>query len=404
MTSGSANLPRQPESGELYDGLLIFMVGVLMTLGAVMAYSTGISISGAELDFERWWQTPLKQTVFAVAGFLAMVLAAMCDYRWLKWERAGRWWPAAGLWCLAVVLVAVMYVPGVGLQQLGATRSIILIPGLFTFQPPEVAKIAMVVALAALLASPYFNVRQAWPGLVVAMGCGGVLIGLVAIEDFGTAALMGVVMMLMLVLGGARWWHLMSLGAFGAVAGAGFIAMKPYRWQRIVTFFTEDADPQGAGYQIQQALMAIGAGGWWGRGLGAGVQKHDYLPQANNDFVLAIVCEELGIIGGMVVAAVFVAILWRGWWLVRRSNDPFGRLLAAGLTLMICLQAAFNVGVVTQSVPTKGISLPFVSAGGSGVLFLGLAAGLLASVGRADAQGAWRADGATTRTKVTGAT
>jgi cell division protein FtsW len=112
------------------------------------------------------------------------------------------------------------------------------------------------------------------------------------------------------------------------------------------------------------------------------VQKYGYLPQDNNDFILAIICEELGFAGGLLVVALFLALLWRGWRLAATAGDPFGRLLATGFTLLICLQAAFNIGVVTDSVPTKGISLPFVSAGGSGVLFLGVAAGLLASVGR----------------------
>ena len=145
-------------------------------------------------------------------------------------------------------------------------------------------------------------------------------------------------------------------------------------------FLPEAPDPQGAGYQIDQALIAIGSGGWCGRGLGAGVQKL-YLPQANNDFILAIICEELGIVGGLTIVGLFVLLLWRGWWIARQAPDRFGQLLALGLTLTITLQAAFNVAVVTDSVPTKGISLPFVSTGGSGVMFLGLAAGLLAAVG-----------------------
>jgi cell division protein FtsW len=157
--------------------------------------------------------------------------------------------------------------------------------------------------------------------------------------------------------------------------------------ERIMTFVSAQPDERGEGYQIKQALLAIGSGGWWGRGLGAGIQKYDYLPQDNNDFILAIICEELGIVGGIAVAVLFLVFLWRGWHVAKTAPDRFGRLLALGLTLTICLQAAFNIGVVTQSIPTKGISLPFVSAGGSGVVFLGVAAGLLASVGRREGPG-----------------
>ncbi|RMF81072.1 MAG: hypothetical protein D6744_07550 [Planctomycetota bacterium] len=152
---------------------------------------------------------------------------------------------------------------------------------------------------------------------------------------------------------------------------------------RVMSFIESWSDLSKASYQVTQSLIAIGSGGWWGRGLGAGVQKYGYLPQDNNDFIFAIVCEELGIVGGLVVIALFLLLLWRGWRIACATLNPFGRLLAAGVTLMICLQAAFNIAVVTNCVPTKGISLPFVSAGGSGVLFLGMAAGLLASVGGA---------------------
>ena len=210
----------------------------------------------------------------------------------------------------------------------------------------------------------------------------GLLIGLTGIEDYGTAALMGLVMLALMFLGRARWTHLGLMCLLAAVAGTVLVLVKQHRIDRIQAFFSKVPDTTGAGYQINQALLAIGSGGWFGRGLGAGVQKYGYLPQDNNDFILAIICEELGVVGGIVVVALFLTLLWRGWRIAVHAPDRFGRLLAVGLTLTICLQAAMNIGVVTKSIPTKGISLPFVSAGGSGVVFLGLAAGLLAAVGR----------------------
>ncbi|HMQ16270.1 MAG TPA: FtsW/RodA/SpoVE family cell cycle protein, partial [Phycisphaerae bacterium] len=248
-------------------------------------------------------------------------------------------------------------------------------------QPSELAKPALIVWLAALLTRPRARVGHVAHGYLPALGSAGLLIGLTVIEDFGTAALMGVVAMAMLFWAGARWLHLGVTALVGVVASLALVLIEPYRWQRIITFFSANPDPQREGYQVNQALIAIGSGGWLGRGLGAGVQKYDYLPQDNNDFIMAIVCEELGIVGGLAVIALFLLLLWRGWLISRRAPDAFGRLLAAGLTLTICLQAAFNIGVVTNSIPTKGISLPFVSAGGSGLLFLGVAAGLLAAVG-----------------------
>lgn len=375
-----------------FDGVILLLAGALMTLGFVMVYSASVTIAGAELDLRRWWNTPLRQSIFALAGFGAMLFAAHCDYRWLAWTRRGTGWRAGTLYVLAALALVAMLL--IGTETLGAQRSIAVLRQPFTlsFQPAEAAKVALVIWLAALLTrlqAPQSDRPGAPPrlhnfrhGFLPAILSAGLLIGLTGIEDFGTAALMGAVTLALLFLAGARWRHILATGLLGVAGGGILLAMEPYRLQRLFTFFSTAPDPQGDGYQVDQSMLAIGSGGWFGRGLGAGVQKYGYLPQQNNDFILATVCEELGIIGGLAVITLFVLLLWRGWRLARRAPDGFGRLLASGLTLLLCLQAAFNVGVVTNSVPTKGISLPFVSAGGSGVLFLGLAAGLLAAVGR----------------------
>ena len=371
------------------DRFVIFLIGVLMTLGVVMVYSASVTVRGAEFDWQRWWATPLRQCVFALAGFLAMLFVAHVDYRLIAWERPRDGWWTGLLFVLAAGLLIAMLIPGLGVHRLGAQRSLTVYSGAFTlsFQPAEFAKVVMVVWLAALLARPGCDIKDLRRGFLPALLTAGLLIGLTSIEDFGTAALMGVIMLCMLLLAGARWLHLIATGLLGAAAGAVLILLEPYRLRRIIIWLTEEPDPTGGGYQITQSLIAIGSGGWWGRGLGAGVQKYGYLPQDNNDFILAILCEELGVVGGLAVVALFLLLVWRGWRISANAPDSFGRLLAAGITLTICLQAAFNIGVVTNSVPTKGISLPFVSAGGSGVLFLGLAAGLLASVGRSSAGG-----------------
>jgi cell division protein FtsW len=384
----STALPGRPLVA--YDVLILFLVGLLMMLGVVMVYSASVTIDGAAFDWRRWWESPLRQCVFAGIGFLGMLFAAHLDYRFFVWERRADGWWAGGLALAAAVLLMLVLVPGIGAARLGAQRAIVVFshPFLLSFQPSELAKLTLVIWLAAWLArdadvgrpgSPL--VRDAVRGYLPAIGSAGLLIGLTGIEDFGTAALMGAVTVAMLFLAGARFWHLGLTVLAGGLCGAGLILLKSYRSARLSSFFSDNPDPAGEGYQIAQSLIAIGSGGWWGRGLGAGVQKYGYLPQDNNDFVLAILCEELGIAAGIAVCLLFLLLLWRGWWIARRADQPFGRLLAAGITLTFCLQAAFNIGVVTHSIPTKGISLPFVSAGGSGVVFLGLAAGLLASVG-----------------------
>ncbi len=368
------------------DGWIIFLAAALMAFGVVMVYSASLSLEDAPVDLWQWWRTPLRQAAFATAGFVAMLAAAGLDHRMWAWRERGGLWRPALLALLACALLVAVLIPGVGSTALGARRQIFLGAGglRIGFQPGEFAKIAIVVWIAALATRPGFNIRSL-AGFAIMMGSAGMLIGLTGIEDFGTAALMGVVTVTMLLLARARWTHIGVLGLLGLAAGALLIAVKPYRWGRIVAFFTENPDPTREGYQITQSLLAIGSGGWWGAGLGAGVRKFDYLPHDENDFIFSIICEELGVAGGLAVIAAFMLFLWLGFAAARRCRDPFGKLLATGLTLTICLQAALNIAVATHLVPTKGISLPFISAGGSGVLFLGIAAGLLAAAGREQA-------------------
>lgn len=414
MAQGAEFDPSAPlERGRAaFDVTTLFLVGALMVLGMVMVYSASVTVAGAQLDLARWHASPLRQSVFALAGFGGMVFAAHLGYAFFAWRsRADGLWLMA-LWLMAAGLLIVVLIPGIGAERLGAQRALVVLrhPISISFQPSEFAKLVLVIWLSALLsrgavprASAQDSVTQTDYGVGIRYAAGpartalpihdllrgylpalisaGLLVALTGIEDFGTAALMGMVSLALLYLGGARWWHL-ALTLLGALAGAAALVLhKPYRIQRIVTFFSESPDLMREGYQIDQALLAIASGGWWGRGLGAGVRKYDYLPQDNNDFIFAILCEELGIIGGLAVCVLFVLLMARGWWLSRCAADRHGQLLAAGFALLIGLQAAFNLGVVTNSVPTKGISLPFVSAGGSGVVFLGFAAGLLASVG-----------------------
>ncbi len=414
-------VPESVARPQLFDASVLLIVGCLMTLGAAMVYSTSVSVTSEPFNWRKWLDTPLRQVLFAGIGFFGMLAAARVDYRSLAWERARDWWRPGLPWLLAAVLLVAVLVPGIGHHAMGARRAL-PVPGIgISFQPSELAKVALVIWTAAWLARSYAerretggreprksgttrdgypvlqyagtndrptglgDVRDFRTGFVPLVLTAGVLIGLTGIEDFGTAGLLGGVFFLLLLAGGARPLHLGLLVLAGIGAAAGLIAMAPYRLARIQAYIDGlmgNADPRGAGYQVNQALLAIGSGGWWGRGLGAGVQKYGYLPQDNNDFILAIICEELGAAGGLVVVGLFLLLLYRGWRIATRAPDRFGRLLALGLTLTICLQAAFNIGVVTNSVPTKGISLPFVSAGGSGVVFLGLAAGLLAAVGR----------------------
>ncbi|MBL8879770.1 MAG: FtsW/RodA/SpoVE family cell cycle protein, partial [Phycisphaerales bacterium] len=365
---------------QLFDPWVIFVVGALMTIGVVMVYSASVTLAGASFSLEALWDSPLKQSIFALVGFFAMLFAAHLDYRIFAMTRSSKAWVIGAILLFAVSLTCMgLLIPDANTTRLASQRALTIRAGGFSisFQPAEFAKLALVICVSAVLTRPGAlgggrapgspGALQFWQGFAPAVAIGGILVGLTGIADFGTAALMGVVFFSLLIVGRARWSQLGLVILAGCAAAAVLVIIEPYRVKRLLTFAGKESDPLGSAYQVTQSLIAIGSGGWWGRGLGAGVQKYGYLPQDNNDFIMAIICEELGFVGGAVVVFLFLAMLMRGWLISSRAGDEFGRLMAIGVTLTICVQAAFNIGVVTQSLPTKGISLPFVSAGGSGV-------------------------------------
>ena len=375
-------MPADRDQAESTAAAIIVVTTALMTIGVVTIASASASLDDSLLSVSLWKSTFGRQLLFAGLGFLAMLLfarIACAPQSGFAWSASGGFVLLAGV-CLAVVLI-----PGVGIERNGARRWLCLGPQEYglTFQPSELAKVALVVFLAAFLADRRAQLKSAAKTLLPAVMVIGVLSALVGLEDFGTAALMGMVGGAMLLAAGCRWTHLM-LAALPGLAAAGYlVCSEPYRWRRLTSFFDIWADPQGAGYHPIQSLATIASGGWFGRGLGAGVQKYGYLPAGRTDFIFSVLCEEAGLVGGLIVILLFVALLWLGLRTMRRAEGAQPRLLAFGVTMLVCLQATMNIAVVTVMTPTKGIALPFVSAGGSGVIFLGALVGLLAGVARA---------------------
>jgi cell division protein FtsW len=202
------------------------------------------------------------------------------------------------------------------------------------------------------------------------------------IQDFGTAALIALCAMTMLLAGRVKISHIMIVLVPAIIAGTWFIAHKPYRMRRITAFLHPWDNPQGEGYHMIQSLLSFSTGGLFGRGLGNGIQKLGYLPEDTTDFIFAVICEELGLFGAMLTIALYLGIIYVAWQVIRQKRDDFGRMLAFGIASMIGLQAAINIAVATVSVPTKGLSLPLVSAGGSGLVITCAALGLLCSITR----------------------
>ena len=281
-----------------------------------------------------------------------------------------------------------MLIPGIGKNVNGARRWINLGP--IQVQPSEVAKWAVVVFLAWWLARPPVNLDRFFLGFIPTLMPIGLVSLLIVIEDFGTAALIGLCTLTMLLAGRVKLWHLGVVVPPALGAAYWFVRHEPYRWTRMTAFLDPWANPQGEGYHMVQSLLSFSTGGLLGRGLGNGIQKLGYLPEDTTDFIFAVICEELGIFGAMLTVALYLGILYVAWQAIRQKRDDFGRLLAFGVGSMLGLQAAINIAVATVSVPTKGMSLPLVSAGGSGLVITCAALGLLYSVMRFEHDGGSR--------------
>ncbi|NLX14456.1 MAG: cell division protein FtsW [Phycisphaerales bacterium] len=384
MTADTAE-PDLNEGAGLFTSRAIIAIAVgLMGVGAIMTCSAGATLGRPLLGWRFWEFQAGRQILFILAGMIAMLVVARIPYR--IWSAGGGALALVAL-VLAIGSLVLVYVPGLGVEVNQARRWVRVSPdsvGL-RFQPSELIKIMLPIFLAVWL-TLRVDISRFWTGLIPIVGVIGVCVAGIGLEDFGTAALLAGVAGTMLLVGGARLWHLFLM-VLPALPAFGYLLIsRQHRMRRLLTYLNIWEDPQGEGYQVIQSLCTIAHGGWWGRGLGNGMIK-TYLPEARTDFIFAVICEELGIAGAAVVIALLIALLWQGLKTVRICGDPTGRLLAFGITITLGLQAAMNIAVVTVSVPTKGISLPLVSAGGSGAIFLGMLVGLLANIARKSDRG-----------------
>jgi len=372
--------PDNQRRGANYTSWIIIATLALTSLGVVMIYSAGSRVDRRPQWFASLSDPAGKQMVFAAVAFVALLAAGAVDYRKLCYD--GPIWRWGGLYLLIVslVLLGAVYIPGVGLEVNRARRWVQV--GAVSFQPSEIAKFAIVIFLAGLLARPSYPRKSFFAGVLPLALAAGAVCGLIGIEDLGTGALIALVVALLMIAAGVRTLHMLVL-ALPAVAGFAYLLiLSPYRLSRLIGFTDMWSDPQGLGYHPIQSLVAIGSGGWWGVGLGNGIQKYGYLPEDTTDFIFSIICEELGMCGAVLVISLMMVLVLAGWQVFRRCDDDLGRLITFGIIATIGLQAAMNIAVATVSVPTKGIALPFVSAGGSGLLLSATALGLVCSVAR----------------------
>jgi cell division protein FtsW len=331
----------------------------------------------------QWSQRGTKHLTYAGFAVLTFFLVGRINYERFNRAATPAWRaaPVLGLLLAAGLCSLVLVnIPGVTKEVNGARRWVLLGP--VQVQPSELAKWAMVLFLAWWLAKRPVNIDKFWKGFVPTLMPIGMLCLLIVIQDFGTAALIGLCAMTMLLVGRVKGWHLAVVVPPALAAAFAFVRMEPYRWTRMTAFLDPWAAPQGEGYHMVQSLLSFSTGGIFGTGLGNGVQKLGYLPEDTTDFIFAVICEELGIFGALLTIVLYLGILFVAWQSVKDKRDDFGRLLAFGTASMLGLQAAINMAVATVSVPTKGLSLPLVSAGGSGLVITCAAMGLLYSVTR----------------------
>ena len=357
--------------------LLTLAVLALLALGVIMVQSAAMNVGTASLW--QWSERGTRHALYAALALLTFITVSRLDYRKLDGKSALSS-PAVWMVVIALGLCAAVLLPGVGVAVNGARRWIVF--GQVRIQPSEVAKWAVVLFLAWRLSRP--GMQSFWRGFVPTCAVIGALCLLVVVEDFGTAALIGLAAFVILIAGGARWWHLAISVPPALVAAAAFVMAEPYRWRRMTSFLDPWAAPETDGYHMIQSLYSFASGGWMGLGLGNGVQKLGYLPEDTTDFIFAVICEELGIFGAALVAVLYLTILAVGWSAAKKAPDGFGRMLCFGTAATLGLQASLNIAVATASVPTKGMSLPLVSAGGSGLIMTAIMLGLVYSVCRGE--------------------
>ena len=366
--------------------VLCLCVLSLLSLGVLMVASATMHVGG---DLGRWPISPdaTKQLVFAAAAAAVFLLVGRSDYRRLGADHGPKWYARPSHWILLIAAGSclLVLVPGVGMQVNGARRWLKVGP--VQLQASELAKWAVVLFLADWLARRPVDLDSFAKGLLPTVAPVAGVCLLVVVQDFGTAALIASCALAMLLAGRVRLWHLVVVLVPAALAAVFFVAHTPYRMRRMTAFMHPYANPQGDGYHMIQSLLSFATGGVTGRGLGNGVQKLGYLPEDTTDFIFSVICEELGLFGAILTAALYLGVVGVGWGVIRRrpdggTADGFGAMLAFGVTVMLALQAAINMAVATVSVPTKGLSLPLVSAGGTGLVITAAALGLMASVAR----------------------
>lgn len=373
------------------DYVLVITVLILVSLGVVMVLSasapSALSKTGSSYTYF------IKQFGFAVFGIIAMLFVSKIDYRFYK----KYYW---GVYVVSVLVLLLVLVPHLGKEVNGALRWI-EIKGLGQFQPSEITKIGLIIFYAGYLSDHKSELKDFWRGFFKPLIFLAIPVAILyRIQNHLSVSLViSVITFVMMLMAGVRVLHFVWAGLAGG-AGLTLLLLKgkrdqikgvagtsdSFRLDRIKVFFDPWSDATGTGYQMIQSLYAIGSGGLFGVGLGNSKQKYLYIPEPQNDFIFAIIAEELGFVGCIAIIALFAVFVWRGIVIAMKAPDMFGSLIAVGITTLVAIQAIINIAVVTASIPTTGMALPFFSYGGTALVILLSSVGILLNISRAGAK------------------
>jgi cell division protein FtsW len=353
-----------------YDVQLLFPVLFLVGIGIVMVYSASSAVAIKKFGTDYFFLK--KQALFAFAGVVVLVVSRHFPYRYYR----ALAYPLLGL---AIMLLAVIHFTNLGLSVGGSTRWMQL--GSFSFQPSELARIAMVIYLAYSMEKKREKIKNFSIGFMPHVLVLVILMILIFIQpDFGSIVILGALTWIMLFIGGVRFSHLFASLLLILPVGYLFLVNAEYRVKRILGFLNPWEYPADEGYQIVHSLMAFGTGGLWGTGIGKGYQKLFYLPEPHTDFIFSVIGEELGLLGVLIIIGLYAWIVMRGISIAKNAPDLFGAYLAIGLTIALGLQIVVNMGVTLGLLPTKGLTLPLLSYGGTSLLINMASIGILMNI------------------------
>lgn len=350
-----------------FDFILLFSTLSLVGIGIVMVYSTSAILAGDRFGDPYFFLK--RQLIYAGLGLFLMILVIFFPYEKLRKL-------AYPLFILSIILCIAVLIPGIGYRAGGSTRWLRMQS--FSFQPSEFAKLAIVIFLAYFLDKKEDKIKSFSFGFLPTITFSGIIIILLLMEpDFGSAFFLGLLTLILLFLSGTRLIYLLGTILIASPGVYYLLTNVGYRYKRLLSFINPWKDPSGTGFQIIQSILSFGTGGLFGVGLGEGRQKLFFLPAPHTDFIFSVIGEELGLVGAMIVLILFLIFTFTGINLGVSLNDRFCSYLAIGITLMISLQAAINMGVVLGLLPTKGLPLPFVSYGGTSMVINLIGVGIL---------------------------